>query len=112
MIDGIGKRIRQRRQELGLSQLELTHQCNVASGNISKLEAGISIPSAQALIKLSEALDCSIDWLLLGTEPPADAPPLLEEYIKLFNLLDLNNQEELIEIIKIKLRFQQKKEEK
>lgn len=107
-----GKRIRQRRQEMGLSQLELAHQCNITSGNISKMEAGLINPSAQALIKLAEALDCSIDWLLLGTEPPAEASPLLEEYVKKFKLLDHDGQEEMLEIIKIKLRFQQKKGKK
>lgn len=113
MIDSIGQRIKQRRQELGLSQLELARQTDIASGNISTMEAHKSLPSAQALIKLSEALDCSIDWLLLGnTEPPEDASPLLEEYVKKFKMLDQDGQEELIEIIKIKLRFQQKKEKK
>lgn len=112
-MHSIGKRIKQRRQELGLSQIELAYQINISPGNLSKLEAGSSLPSSQALIKLSEALDCSTDWLLLGnTEPLADASPLLEEYIKLFDLLEQNNQEEIVEIIKIKLRFQQKKGKK
>ena len=100
----IGNRIRQRRKELGLT-LPLIHKLTgISAGNLSEYENNNKKPSALALIKLSEALDCSIDWMLLGnTTPAADAPPLLEEYIKLFQLLDQKNQEEIIEIIKLKL---------
>lgn len=61
-----GRRIRQRRESLGLKQ-----------GDVSKAhwEYGHCFPSIEALYFLSRSLRCSIDWLIAGTNPPHDTPP-------------------------------------
>ena len=62
----IGTRIKQRRNELGLKQLQIQEQTGISSGNLSDIENGKKLPSAPALLALSTVLDCSIDWMLKG----------------------------------------------
>jgi len=57
-------RLRLLRQGLGLTQVELSNIVPCTPAYISKLETGTKIPSGTMLIKLSEALQCSMDYLL------------------------------------------------
>lgn len=62
----IGKRIKERRKELHITQTAIQEACGISSGNLSGIETGRYLPSAVALIELSKILDCSIDWILTG----------------------------------------------
>ena len=62
----IGTRIKQRRNELGLKQLQIKELTGISSGNLSDIENGKKLPSTPALLALSDKLDCSIDWILKG----------------------------------------------
>ncbi len=62
----IGKRIKIARKYKGLSQDELAKRIGVAQQNIARWEKGERIPGAKNLIKISKALDVSIDWILTG----------------------------------------------
>ena len=57
----IGARIKQRRKELGLTQLQIKQETGISSGNMSDIENGNKLPSTPALISLSKVLNCSID---------------------------------------------------
>lgn len=104
----IGSRIKQRRKELGLTQVQIKEATGISSGNMSEIENGSKLPSTPALIALSSTLDCSIDWILKGESPSDDTDVtdsneellLLEE----FRNLSAKDRAEIIEIIKIKLR--------
>ena len=61
-----GARIRKRRKELGMTIPELSEKTGISKGNLSIIETDKSLPSATALISLSECLNCSIDWILLN----------------------------------------------
>ncbi len=63
----IGKRIKQRRKELNLTQAMIQQQTGLSSGNLSSIERGDKLPSAPSLLRLSEALGCTTDWILKGT---------------------------------------------
>ena len=63
----IGQRIKQRRKELGLTQIMIRDQAGISSGNLSCIERGDKLPSAQTIIRLSEILQCTTDWILKGT---------------------------------------------
>jgi transcriptional regulator with XRE-family HTH domain len=67
----VGARIRQKRQELGLSQRELAAP-GVSYAYISRIEAGFRRPSVKALRKLAPKLGVSVYWLETGTEDPAE----------------------------------------
>ena len=82
MIDmEIGKRIKNRRRELGLTQIQVYEAIGISSGNLSSIENSKILPSSASLIGLSKILNCTTDFLLLGT-------PLKSEKIEVSNFKD------------------------
>jgi transcriptional regulator with XRE-family HTH domain len=67
----IGKRIHQRRTELGLSQRDLASE-GVSYAYISRLEADERHPSIRALRQLAPKLGVSAHWLETGEHDPAE----------------------------------------
>jgi transcriptional regulator with XRE-family HTH domain len=65
----LGERIRQLRKEAGLSQAELADKIGADPGRVSRYEAGRITPSAEALVRLAETLNISIDHLLVDGIP-------------------------------------------
>jgi len=65
----LGERIRQLRKETGWSQAELADKIGVDAGRVSRYEAGRITPSAEALIRLAQVLNVSIDHLLIDGIP-------------------------------------------
>jgi transcriptional regulator with XRE-family HTH domain len=59
----LGERIRQLRKEAGWSQAELAEKIGVDPGRVSCYEAGRITPSAEALVRLAQILNVSIDHL-------------------------------------------------
>lgn len=60
----IGQRIRQYRQEHGLSQETLSEKADVTPAHFSHIERGHTKPSLPTLIRIANALDITIDDLL------------------------------------------------
>lgn len=106
MDKSIGERIKKRRLELNITQTEIYEVARISSGNLSGIESGKSLPSATALINLSKILNCSIDWILTGLMPnPKDNISNIEdELLNGFRSLSKDEQEELLEILRMKLR--------
>lgn len=67
----LSENIKAVRKSKGLSQEELAVKLNVVRQTISKWEQGLSVPDADMLISLSEALETSVSALL--GEPVAEA---------------------------------------
>lgn len=114
MNRSIGERIRTRRKELHITQTQIRDATGISSGNMSGIESGKSLPSASALIELSKILDCSVDWILTGNSPISENVILsnIEEYLlNGFRALSKDDKDELIEILKMKLRKVQKENE-
>ena len=65
----LGDRIRALRKEAGMSQAELAERIGVDPGRVSRYEAGRITPSADALVRLAESLNISIDHLLIDDIP-------------------------------------------
>lgn len=65
-VAAIGLRVRQCRQGMRLSLDELSKRCGRSKTMLWQLETGRSEPGAETLARLSEALQVSIDWLVLG----------------------------------------------
>lgn len=69
----IEKRVREARHELGMSQLDLSHEARVSLATVQNIEAGRANPSLATLGRILEALGLDIelvekaaDWDLLG----------------------------------------------
>lgn len=60
----IGNKIKELRDEKGWSQKRLAEELNIHPVNMTKLEHGKNMPSADTLIKLAEIFNVSIDYLL------------------------------------------------
>ena len=99
----IGTRIKQRRKELGLTQVQIKQETGISSGNMSEIENGNKLPSTPALISLSTVLDCSIDWMLKGEAPNRENYFLSDErevqLLDGFREMSEEDKEELIEIL-------------
>lgn len=107
----IGERIKNRRKELNITQIQIREATGISSGNMSGIESGKSLPSASALIELSKILDCSVDWILTGNSSILERVVLSnieEDLLNGFRELPEDERDELIGILKMKLRKVQK----
>lgn len=63
--------IRRRRRAKGLTQKQLAEMIDVSESHVSQIESGKRKPSFGILLKLGEALDCTVQDLLFGEINPA-----------------------------------------
>ena len=71
MIDKrIGKRVKQCRERLGISQEELAEKTGLTANYISTVERGASGISLEALQRLCRLLGVSTDRIIFGTDEP------------------------------------------
>jgi transcriptional regulator with XRE-family HTH domain len=118
----IGRRIKQRREELGMTQDELGKILSLNKSTIQRYETGkitkIKLPVLQSI---ANALDVSPDWLALKTDTPAkpaeQARPQISDEDIAFALFQGSEgvTEEMYEEVKryaemVKLRENSKKE--
>ncbi|OUO87642.1 helix-turn-helix domain-containing protein [Gordonibacter urolithinfaciens] len=84
----LSENIRRLRESKGLSQGELAVRLNVVRQTVSKWERGLSVPDADLLIALSEALGQPVGALLgeAVAEPKADELAALAEKLEVVNL--------------------------
>jgi transcriptional regulator with XRE-family HTH domain len=68
----IGSRIREKRQELALTQENLANSLNVTPQHISAIELDQREPSLELLVKIAVELGTSTDYLLTGKEAIID----------------------------------------
>ena len=77
----VGKRLRQRRRLLGLTQQQLAGEVNIRFQQIQKYESGANRISASRLWSLAKALDVPVSYFFEGlgtsTEPREDAETAL-----------------------------------
>lgn len=69
----LGETIATLRKQKGLSQQDLADRLHVVRQTISKWEKNLSVPDADALVRLADALDATVPQLL-GAPVEADAP--------------------------------------
>ncbi|MBQ3079982.1 MAG: helix-turn-helix transcriptional regulator [Clostridia bacterium] len=61
----IGKRIKQKRIENGLSQEKLAEMVGIGPSHMSHIEGGTTTPSFEVFISIVNSLNCSADDLLM-----------------------------------------------
>ncbi|MGN0165887.1 MAG: helix-turn-helix domain-containing protein [Lachnospiraceae bacterium] len=65
-LDEIGQRITNRRKELGMTQEALAERVDLTTQFVSYAESGKRAMRPENLMKLSKALDVSVDYILTG----------------------------------------------
>jgi transcriptional regulator with XRE-family HTH domain len=71
----IGRRLGERRRELGLSLSGLAQRCGVSLQQVHKYERAQSVVSAPMLFHLSRCMDVPITFFFDGVEGAHEKPP-------------------------------------
>lgn len=75
----LGQRLRQRRQELGLTREKMAELADIGTGYYGQLEVGTSQMSIDTLVKLSGSMHLPMEYILLGNGyEPGDASPVID----------------------------------
>ena len=61
-------RLKEERENKGLTQVDLANKLNIAKQTIYKYEKGIAVPSVSILVELADILGCSMDYLFGRTD--------------------------------------------
>jgi transcriptional regulator with XRE-family HTH domain len=69
----IAARIKSRREALGLNQSALANAAGVSRSAATQWELGLTSPSFEKTVLLSELLECSPEWLAFGSKPVEQA---------------------------------------
>ena len=79
-MNNLGQRVKDKRKELNLTQLEMAKLVGVSHVTISQWEHGENTPRGHNLNFLCKILECNPDWLLYGAGPEAklnkNIPPI------------------------------------
>lgn len=62
----IGRRVRQRRLELGLTQEETAEKAGVSMSYVGQIERGEKLAALETTVRLCEVLGVGLDWLVYG----------------------------------------------
>lgn len=66
----IAARLKERRVELRLTQEEVARRAEVSKSFMSELETGITTGNGLIYVRLAIVLECTVQYLLTGQEPP------------------------------------------
>lgn len=61
----VGQKIKAKRQHCGMTQEQLAEQCDISISFIAHIERGTKSLSLETAVKISRALNVSLDYLLL-----------------------------------------------
>ena len=112
----VGERIKKLRLAKKMSQTDLRVMLGISSGNLSDIERGRQYPSAPALVALSEALGCSVDYLLTGKDEVLTGKDLDESdkgFLRTYHQLSPADREEIqmLALYKVKRDTEAKRSE-
>lgn len=86
----IGKKIKEERETLKLTQKELAERAGIDFRFLGNIERGVSKPSLDTIVKISRALDISIDLLVAKVvlrENPPKHSAINKEVLRLMSML-------------------------
>ena len=107
---GLGPKVRELREEMGISQAQLSAQAELSQGYLSQIENGeVRNPSAAVLLRLAQALNVDPRCLLeaagysdsLGDEPVAEfETPVDPDLLRFLARLSLEQQRYLLRFLR------------
>lgn len=83
ILEEIGKRISERRKMMRLTQEQLAEQMDVSIQMISNLERGVKAIRIDNLIRLSQTLNISTDYIFTGKQTTDDLVTLADQISQL-----------------------------
>jgi len=92
------QRLRQARDNAGLSQSQLAEKIGLHTGSLSHLENRRRVPSLDILEKLSDELGVSVDWLLGRADIPQSFSPEIQQLVKLARQLNKRDLDVLLSL--------------
>lgn len=94
----MGLRIRRQREALGYTREQLAEKLDVSPKFCSDIELGVKGMSIQTLVKLSDILNLTTDYILLGTASE-ETSPQMATLMKLVTKCPPEQQENLVTMI-------------
>ena len=92
MVGITGIRIKERRQDLNMTQEQVGDRIGVSKATVNKYEVGtVKTFSRPRIEKLAEVLECSPGWLLGWDDLDEAAQQAALGKLKVYNTLDTNN---------------------
>jgi len=76
----LGRAIRRRRQELGLSLRDVADKTGVSASTLSRIENGTGKPDADNIARLTSWLNMPMERVLSGRHPDSDEAPAVIYY--------------------------------
>jgi len=95
----LGRRIRERRKALGLTQQELATALGLTPQHISVIEQDKRAPALASLARMAEELGVTVDFLVKGKEGKEGAITGVIPAIKADKRLSLNTKRALIALV-------------
>lgn len=93
--DTLGGRIKELRENRGLTQQQLGELAGVGGTTIRAIETGRADPSYKVLVNLSKILDKTIDFLAFGDENKQSTRERSYSQIKLIRIIDRMKEQEV-----------------
>lgn len=95
---GLSNRLKERREQLGLTQSEVATLLGITPGAVGNYENGVSTPKADVLFKVFDALKCDANYLfqdeMSKRSQEDNATPLeMEHLVKKYRALDEHGKE-------------------
>lgn len=96
----IGSRIKERREALGITQVELARLIGVTKGAIGNYETDANSPKASILYKVFEVLQCDANYLFQDGTTNITTQSIMEENLLMsFRQLNTEGQEKAIDYV-------------
>lgn len=95
----IGAKIRERRLQLDMNQADLAGLMKCEPPLISRYERGVTMPTIEQLIKISDALDIAVTQLLPAPRDPEKIKAAYLRQVISTKILDINSSATLEKIV-------------
>lgn len=95
-----GARVKEMRKHRHWTQKELANRIGIRFQLLNKYEGGQHIPPAETLIKLADALDTTVDYLLTG-DPVKEEPLASANLFRRFKTLETLSDEDRSTVISV-----------
>lgn len=95
----MGRRIRLRRKELGLTQNKLAESLEVSNNHLSAIENGREKPSLEKFVQICELLQTTPDFLLLGNLHSCNVSQNISDNLRLCDADDIKLAGQIVELL-------------
>lgn len=95
----MGRRIRLRRKELGLTQNKLAELLEISNNHLSAIENGREKPSLEKFVILCELLKTTPNFLLLGILHSCNVSQNISDNLRLCDEKDIKLAEQIVELL-------------